>query len=139
VSAASDVAIEVNPPRRRADDRRRFGQIGGSLADRYSGAHLDQRESSALLSVILVDVWEWTPFLFLLLSAGLQAILRSRSRRAHRWARDPGGFFCDVTLPLLKPTILASPCCLRAMDLVPDLRSDFHPDAGRVPARLLKR
>src|ERR1051326_3727969 len=29
-------------------------------------------EGGALASVILVDIWEWTPFLFLLLSAGLQ-------------------------------------------------------------------
>src|SRR5208282_3374899 len=30
--------------------------------------------TTAMLSVILVDVWEWTPFLFLLLTAGLQVI-----------------------------------------------------------------
>ena len=31
-------------------------------------------QQSALLSVILVDVWEWTPFMFLLLLAGLQSL-----------------------------------------------------------------
>ena len=31
-------------------------------------------ERTAMLSVILVDVWQWTPFMFLLLLAGLQGL-----------------------------------------------------------------
>ena len=74
-------------------------------------------ERSALLSVIAVDVWEWTPFLFLLLSAGLQAIPAepleaARIDGAASWQR-----FRDVTLPLLKPAIVLA-LLLRAMDLV---------------------
>jgi multiple sugar transport system permease protein len=30
--------------------------------------------NTALLSIIIVDIWEWTPFMFLILLAGLQAI-----------------------------------------------------------------
>jgi multiple sugar transport system permease protein len=29
---------------------------------------------TALMSLILVDVWEWTPFMFLILLAGMQSI-----------------------------------------------------------------
>ncbi len=74
-------------------------------------------ESTALLSVILVDVWEWTPFLFLLLSAGLQAIPPEPLEAARIDGAGPWRIFLDVTLPLLKPTILLV-VLLRAMDLV---------------------
>jgi multiple sugar transport system permease protein len=74
-------------------------------------------ERSALLSVIAVDVWEWTPFIFLLLSAGLQAIPAEPLEAAlidgaSWWQR-----LRDVTLPLLKPAIVLA-LLLRAMDLV---------------------
>ncbi len=74
-------------------------------------------EGFAMISVILVDVWEWTPFLFLLLSAGLQAIPpepieAARLDGATRWQ-----IFRDVTFPLLKPTILVA-VLLRSMDLL---------------------
>jgi multiple sugar transport system permease protein len=74
-------------------------------------------ERSALLSVIAVDVWEWTPFIFLLLSAGLQAIpaepLEAALIDGASWFQR----FRDVTLPLLRPAIVLA-LLLRAMDLV---------------------
>ncbi len=74
-------------------------------------------QNSALFSVIAVDVWEWTPFLFLLLSAGLQAIPPEPVEAARIDGAGPWRIFRDVTLPLLKPTILLA-LLLRAMDLV---------------------
>ncbi len=67
--------------------------------------------------MILVDVWEWTPFLFLLLSAGLQAIPTEPLEAARMDGAGAWQIFRDVTLPLLKPTILLA-LLLRAMDLV---------------------
>jgi multiple sugar transport system permease protein len=70
-----------------------------------------------MLSVILVDVWQWTPFMFLLLTAGLQAI-PSEPLEAARV--DGAGYWRtlrDVVLPLLKPTILLA-LLLRSMDLL---------------------
>jgi len=72
---------------------------------------------SALASVIVVDIWEWTPFLFLLLSAGLQAIPPEPLESARIDGAGPWRTFRDVTLPLLKPSILLA-LLLRAMDLV---------------------
>ncbi|HLW76276.1 MAG TPA: sugar ABC transporter permease [Bryobacteraceae bacterium] len=72
---------------------------------------------SALASVILVDVWEWTPFLFLLLSAGLQAIPPEPLEAARIDGASAWQIFRDVTLPLLKPVIVLA-LLLRAMDLV---------------------
>jgi multiple sugar transport system permease protein len=97
-----------------------FGVLNGTL--RRIGVNTaaltwTSGENSALLSVILVDVWEWTPFLFLLLSAGLQAIPAEPIEAARIDGAGAWRIFRDVTLPLLKPTILLA-LLLRAMDLV---------------------
>lgn len=97
-----------------------FGMLNGML--RQLGVNTawltwTSGENSALASVILVDVWEWTPFLFLLLSAGLQAIPPEPLEAARIDGAGAWRIFRDVTLPLLKPTILLA-LLLRAMDLV---------------------
>ena len=89
---------------------RRFGIDTAALT--WTNGH-----NSALFSVILVDIWEWTPFLFLLLSAGLQAIPPEPLEAARIDGASPWRIFRDVTLPLLKPTILLA-VMLRAMDLI---------------------
>jgi multiple sugar transport system permease protein len=97
-----------------------FGVLNGTLRRLgFNTASLiwSNSESTALHSVILVDVWEWTPFLFLLLSAGLQAIPPEHLEAARIDGARPWQIFRDVTLPLLKPTILLA-LLLRAMDLV---------------------
>jgi multiple sugar transport system permease protein len=70
-----------------------------------------------MLSVILVDVWEWTPFLFLLLTAGLQAIPAEPLEAARVDGASYWQTLRDVILPLLKPTILLA-LLLRSMDLL---------------------
>ena len=97
-----------------------FGVLNGTLRQlgiNTAALTWTSGESSALLSVILVDVWEWTPFLFLLLSAGLQAIPPEPLEAARIDGAGPWRIFVDITLPLLKPTILLA-VLLRAMDLV---------------------
>src|SRR5260370_18125981 len=69
-----------------------------------------------MLCVLLVDIWEWTPFLFLLLSAGLQAIPQEPYEAARIDGASTWQVFRDVTLPLLKPTLMLA-LLLRAMDL----------------------
>ena len=59
----------------------------------------------ALLSVIIVDVWHWTPFCFLLLLAGLESLPddifeAARIDGATRWQ-----LLRYITLPLMLPTI----------------------------------
>ena len=96
-----------------------FGVLNGTL--RAAGIPTQRLtwtsgESSAMFSVLLVDIWEWTPFLFLLLSAGLQAIPQEPYEAARIDGASPWQVFRDITLPLLKPTILLA-LLLRAMDL----------------------
>src|SRR5579862_983591 len=73
--------------------------------------------TTAMLSVILVDVWEWTPFLFLLLTAGLQAIPVEPIEAARVDGAGYWQILLDVILPLLKPVILLA-LLLRSMDLL---------------------
>ena len=74
-------------------------------------------ESSAMFSVIVVDVWEWTPFMFLLLTAGLQAVPRDPIEAAKIDGASYWRILRDVILPLMKPTILLA-IVLRFMDLI---------------------
>jgi len=97
-----------------------FGAINGTL--KRVGLNTDALTWTAsprlaFLSVVVVDVWQWTPFVFLVLLAGLQAIPQEPYEAAlidgsNRWQT-----FRHVTLPLLKPAILIA-LLLRTMDLL---------------------
>jgi multiple sugar transport system permease protein len=71
----------------------------------------------AMLSVIAVDVWQWPPFVFLVLLAGLQAIPEEPYEAALIDGSSRWQTFWHVTLPLLKPSILIV-LLLRTMDLL---------------------
>ena len=47
-------------------------------------------ERGAFWGLVFLDVWEWTPLIFLILLAGLHRSRRSRSRRRASTARAPG-------------------------------------------------
>lgn len=70
----------------------------------------------ALPAVIIVDIWQWTPFFILILLAGLQALPREPLEAA---AVDGAGgweVLRSIKLPLLLPLILIT-ATLRVMDL----------------------
>ena len=70
---------------------------------------------TALFSLILVDVWEWTPFMFLILLAGLQAIPTEPYEAAKVDGASWFQAFRHVTFPLLTPAVLIA-VILRLMD-----------------------
>jgi multiple sugar transport system permease protein len=61
---------------------------------------------SALATLILVDVWQYTPFVALLLLAGLQHISQEVFQAAEVDGAGPVQIFRYVTVPLMTPTIL---------------------------------
>ena len=73
--------------------------------------------SVALAAIVLVDVWEWTPFVFLILLAGLQAIPDEPYEAARMDGASPWQTFWHITFPLLRPAILVA-VLLRTMDLL---------------------
>lgn len=60
----------------------------------------------ALHAAILADVWKTTPFVVLLLLAGLQVIPEELYRAARIDGANARQLFRHITLPLLKPVIL---------------------------------
>ena len=78
---------------------------------------------TALLSIILVDVWKTTPFMALLLLAGLQMLPKECYESARVDGVHPAKVFFKVTLPLLKPALMVAIIfrlldALRVFDLV---------------------
>ena len=78
---------------------------------------------TALLSIILVDVWKTTPFMALLLLAGLQMLPKECYESARVDGVHPVKVFFKVTLPLLKPALMVAIIfrlldALRVFDLV---------------------
>ena len=62
--------------------------------------------ATALGAVIVVDIWQWTPFMFLMLTAGLQSLPQEPFEAAHvdgatKWQR-----FRYLVLPMLSPVIV---------------------------------
>jgi multiple sugar transport system permease protein len=97
-----------------------FGAINGTLKSLgVNTAALTWTASPklALASVIAVDIWQWTPFMFLVLLAGLQAIPQEPYEAAMIDGASAWQTFRHVTLPLLRPAMLVA-LLLRTMDLL---------------------
>jgi multiple sugar transport system permease protein len=97
-----------------------FGAINGTLTGwgiQTSKLTWIASPMMALPSVIMVDVWEWTPFMFLILLAGLQAIPQEPYEAAMMDGSSAWQTFRHITLPLLKPAMLIA-LLLRTMDLL---------------------
>ncbi len=73
--------------------------------------------STALLSVILIDVWQWTPFVFVILLAGLQSLPREPYEAAIVDGANHWQIFRYITIPLLSP-VMALAILLRAVEAV---------------------
>ena len=71
--------------------------------------------TAAWIPIVLADVWKTTPFVALLLLAGLQNIDESLYEAARIDGANPWRQFVHVTLPLLKPAILIA-LIFRTMD-----------------------
>jgi multiple sugar transport system permease protein len=68
-----------------------------------------------MFSVIVADVWEWTPFIFLLMLAGLASLPSEPYEAAEVDGASAWRQFWDLTLPFLKP-VIAIALLLRIMD-----------------------
>jgi ABC-type sugar transport system permease subunit len=69
----------------------------------------------ALQTIVIADVWKTTPFMALLLLAGLQSISGTLNEAARVDGASPFQYFWRIRLPLLMPTLLIA-ALLRALD-----------------------
>lgn len=80
---------------------RTFGLLG-------PGQSFIANPNTALWAIIAVDVWKTTPFMALLLLAGLQSIPGELYEAAEVDGADPWTAFWRITLPLLRPAIMVA-------------------------------
>jgi multiple sugar transport system permease protein len=81
-----------------------FYEEGGPLG--WTGIPWLSNPNWALVSVIIVDVWQWTPFCFLVFLAALQGIPDELIEAARMDAGSGWTMFKEVILPLMMPTII---------------------------------
>jgi multiple sugar transport system permease protein len=78
--------------------------------------------TKAFIGLVALDVWEWTPLMFLILLAGLQSLPQEPFEAARVDGAGPWRIVLDLTLPMLRP-VLAIAIVLRAIDAFGTLTS----------------
>jgi len=69
----------------------------------------------ALFSIMLIDTWQWTPFMLLMFLAGLESLPKAPFEAARVDGAGAWLTFRSVTLPMLKPVIVVA-LIIRALD-----------------------
>ncbi len=69
----------------------------------------------AIASIIVGDVWQWTPFLFLILYSGLAALPKDPVEAAMTLGASRWQIFRHITLPMLRPVIIVA-LVIRALE-----------------------
>ena len=88
--------------------------LGNSASHQLSGSH---HLSFALPSIMIVDIWQWTPFVVLVLLAGLQSIPREVVEAAALDGLKSWQYFTRILWPLLRPVALIV-LLIRTMDAI---------------------
>lgn len=81
-----------------------FYEEGGPLG--WTGIPWLSNPDWALVSVIIVDIWQWTPFCFLVMLAGLQSIPEDMLEAARLDTNSTLKLWREVVLPMLAPVIV---------------------------------
>lgn len=72
---------------------------------------------TALLAIMIVDIWEWTPLMFLILLAGLVSLPENQMKAATILGASPWQKLTMLTLPMMKPIIIIA-FIIRGMEAV---------------------
>jgi multiple sugar transport system permease protein len=96
-----------------ASDVGLFSSVSGLFGGGSVGI-LDS-ESRAFWGLVLLDVWEWTPLIFLILLAGLQSLPQEPFEAARVDGAGVWRTFVDHTLPMLTPVLVVA-IVLRTID-----------------------
>jgi multiple sugar transport system permease protein len=88
-----------------------------AVNERFGGEEVQilSREGTAFLGLVALDVWEWTPLMFLILLAGLQSLPVEPLEAARVDGAGAWRAFVDHMLPMLRP-VLAVAIVLRTID-----------------------
>lgn len=69
----------------------------------------------ALFSIMLIDTWQWTPFMLLMLLAGLESLPKEPFEAARVDGASAWMTFWNLTLPMLRPVIVVA-IIIRGLD-----------------------
>jgi len=77
----------------------------------------------AIAAIIVGDIWQWTPFLFLIFYSGLGALPKEPREAAMTMGATSWQIFRHITFPMLKPVVLVAVIiraleCFKIFDLV---------------------
>jgi multiple sugar transport system permease protein len=72
---------------------------------------------NARFVLVVTDVWQWTPFIFIILVAGLQGQDKEIEEAARLDGASFGKMFWNISLPMLRP-VIAIALVLRGIDLL---------------------
>lgn len=71
--------------------------------------------NAALASILLLDIWQWTPFCFLVFLSGLQNLPNEIYEAAYLETNSSFAIFSHLTFPIIKP-IIATITMLRLLE-----------------------
>ena len=87
----------------------RYGPLSALLRALHLGPVLWLHDPKlAFASIVIVDSWQWTPFMFLILFAGLRSLPKEPFEAARVDGASGWRIFCDLTFPLLIPASIAA-------------------------------
>ncbi len=86
-----------------------------TFLDRFGLSYDFFGPGKALFSIVLIDVWQWTPFMVLLLLAGLEGLSKSPFEAAKVDGASAFFTFRKITLPMLMPVISVA-VLIRSLD-----------------------
>ncbi|CCB67140.1 MULTISPECIES: carbohydrate ABC transporter permease [unclassified Hyphomicrobium] len=72
----------------------------------FTDASVFSGEISAFAAIMLIDIWEWTPFMMLILLSGLNALPHEPQEAAELDGATRTQIFFHVQLPMLRPLII---------------------------------
>jgi multiple sugar transport system permease protein len=92
------------------------GLLSNAAADAgQNRSEILAHNGTAFLAIVVMDVWEWTPLIFLILLAGIQSLPVEPFEAARVDGASSWQTFWDHTLPMLRP-VLAVAIVLRTID-----------------------
>lgn len=77
--------------------------------------HWFLRPDTAFIALLVADIWQWTPFIFLIMYSGLSAVPKRLVEAAQVLGASSFTIFWRVRLPLIKPLIVIA-VVLRALE-----------------------
>jgi len=83
-----------------------LNDIIGMITGERSEVQFLYNQQAALTTIGLLEIWNWTPFSFIIMMAGLAALPKEPQEAAQILGASKWRIFWEVQLPLLRPVIL---------------------------------